>query len=65
MAPRKRDVDDAQLDGDEAEEQADGRKREGGRIADQQEDDEAPEHDGAEICFDDADHWSGFSYAYS
>ena len=53
--------DDPHLDGDEAEEQADGREREGGGIADQQKDDQPPEHHGAEIGADRVDHCSGFS----
>ena len=51
----------AMLDGDGREEQADGGQREGHGKADQQEDDEAPEHHGGHHV--EADHCSGFSYS--
>ena len=42
-------ADEAELDADEAEEQADRGERERGRIADQHEQDHAPEHQGRHV----------------
>ncbi len=54
-------IDQPQLDGDDAEEQADGGEREGGRVADHQKQDEPAEHHRRQILAQDVDHCSGFS----
>ncbi len=53
------ELEHALLDGDEAEEQADRREREGDRVADQHEQDEAAEHQRRHQVM--RDHWSGLS----
>ena len=53
--------DQAQLDGDEAEEQADGGQRKGGRIADHHERDQPTNISGAMLVDQQIDHCSGFS----
>ena len=58
-------MDQPELDADEAEEQAGRGERERRRIADQHEQDHAPEHQGRHVVPNECDHCSGFSYLKS
>ena len=58
-------TDQPKLDADEAEEQAGRRERECRRIADQHEQDHAPEHQGRHVLPNEINHCSGFSYSNS